>query len=44
MATVKNKNRKLRSQSSKIPKSMFGVDLGKISPFAEADRIEDRGQ
>lgn len=26
----------------KIPKSMFGVDRGKITSFTEADRLEDR--
>ena len=26
-----------------IPKDMFGVDKGKIKPYTEKDRMEDRG-
>lgn len=33
---------KLLEEKLKIPKSMFGVDRGKLTPFTEADRLEDR--
>jgi len=26
-----------------IPKDMFGVDKGRIKPYTEEDRMEDRG-
>jgi len=26
-----------------IPKDMFGIDKGKIEPYTEKDRMEDRG-
>ena len=33
---------KLLEEKLKVPESMFGVDRGKITPFTEADRTEDR--
>jgi len=33
---------KLLEEKLKISKSMFGVDRGKLTPFTEADRLEDR--
>jgi len=26
-----------------IPKDMFGIDKGKVKPYTEKDRMEDRG-
>lgn len=26
-----------------IPKDMFGIDKGKVRPYTEKDRMEDRG-
>jgi hypothetical protein len=26
-----------------IPKDMFGIDKGRIKPYSEKDRMEDRG-
>lgn len=32
----------LLEEKLKVPKSMFGVDCGKLTPFTEADRMEAR--
>ena len=32
----------LINEANKIPKSMFGVDKGKLKKFSESDRIEFR--
>jgi hypothetical protein len=33
---------KMLEEKLGIPECMFGVDKGKITPFTEADRAEDR--
>ena len=43
MSTPEKALEELVLEKAGIPKDMFGIDKGKVKPYTEKDRIEDRG-